>query len=525
MNFDDALAESGGFGRFQLRTILLMTLARVTLPFHFLLNNFVAAVPSHHCDIATLHDDGVFKNLSLEERLTVTIPVQEDGTLSSCRMFAEPQYHLLLNSSNITGLHMVPCQNGWVYNNSIFESTIATQWDLVCDRRGLNQATATLFSVGLMLGAALFGHCSDRYGRKRMLLVSYVSTIIFGFASAFSDNFTMFAVMRFFTGVGLSGLNIISMVLCIEWVDIKRRTAVGILMSMDWGVASALLAVVAYFVTEWRHLTAILTTPLFLAMISWWWLPESARWLISNGKVRNAHFYLLKCAKLNRREKHVADIQPETLSRVLLEQNEYRKYSYLDLVRTSQMRRLALLTGAMWYGVACAYYGICLNITGFGVSIYLTQFIYGVIEIPAKLFIYCTLSKIGRKLSQIGSLVLTGTCLLCNIFIPEEMWLFRTVVAAMGKMFSDTSFIIVFLYTIELFPTVMRQNGIGYCSFMACVGQSVAPLIMLLEDVWVHLPSTIFCLVAFAAGISASLFPETQNVPLPETMKDIKETR
>lgn len=41
------------------------------------------------------------------------------------------------------------------------------------------------------------------------------------------------------------------------------------------------------------------------------WLPESARWLISNGKVNRAHFYLNKCAKCNNREEFMADLKPE----------------------------------------------------------------------------------------------------------------------------------------------------------------------------------------------------------------------
>lgn len=72
---------------------------------------------------------------------------------------------------------------------------------------------------------------------------------------------------------------------------------------------------------------------------------------------------------------------------------------------------------------------------------------------------------------------------------------------------------------------VYRQNGLGYSSFMARIGVSVSPLIMLLEELWVHLPSTVFCLLALIAGILASLLPETRNVRLPETVEDVEQTR
>lgn len=111
------------------------------------------------------------------------------------------------------------------------------------------------------------------------------------------------------------------------------------------------------------------------------WLPDSARWLMSNGQTQRAHYYLSKCAKINNREQFMTDLKPEVnfffftwsvvliikdwcpelwqtlpfpspsqfLTKVILVENENRKYSYLDLVRTPRIRRLALLTGIVWY--------------------------------------------------------------------------------------------------------------------------------------------------------------------------------
>lgn len=125
IKFENILAEVNDFGNFQLRTIVLMIVPRVTLSFHFLLNNLVATVPFPHCDISSLDD--VFRDLSLAERLIVSILVQEDGTPSSCWMFAEPQYHLLVNSSDVTDLITVLCQNGWVYDNTTYKFTLASE--------------------------------------------------------------------------------------------------------------------------------------------------------------------------------------------------------------------------------------------------------------------------------------------------------------------------------------------------------------------------------------------------------------
>ena len=71
------------------------------------------------------------------------------------------------------------------------------------------------------------------------------------------------------------------------------------------------------------------------------------------------------------------------------------------------------------FGVAFTYYGISLNITGFGLNIYLTQFLYAFIEMPGKVGVYYFLNKVGRKPGQVWALLLTGLCLLINMWIPK----------------------------------------------------------------------------------------------------------
>ncbi|KAJ8384783.1 hypothetical protein AAFF_G00198690 [Aldrovandia affinis] len=358
-----------------------------------------------------------------------------------------------------------------------------------------------------------------------MLLVSYLSAIVSGLASAFSTSYIMFSVMRFLTGLTITGIAIISMVLCVEWVDIEHRTFIGVFVSMDWTLSSMMLSGVAYLVNDWRWLVVTVTSPLLLAVITWWWVPESARWLIANGQLEKAHVYLEKCARMNNRRNFMTDIKPESLANVVVVERGNRNYSYLDLVKTPKMRKLALLTGTVWYGVALTYYGISLNITGFGLNIYLTQFIYGAIEMPAKILIYYSLDSIGRRQSQVGTLVLTGVCIAINLLIPKDMWMFRTIIAVLGKGFSEASFTTIYLYTAEIYPTVLRQNGLGYNSFVARLGVSISPLIILLEDVWSPLPKVIFCAVALFSGMVTSFLPETLNVRLPETIEDIEQTR
>uniref|UniRef100_A0A8B9RVU4 Solute carrier family 22 member 7 n=1 Tax=Accipiter nisus TaxID=211598 RepID=A0A8B9RVU4_9AVES len=487
MKFEDLLLEIDGFGKFQILILFILCLPRMNLPMHFLLHNFLAATPSHHCAIP--HQEA-FVNLTTEEVLLISIPREPDGTFKSCEMFSQPQFHLLLNSSLQPENNSIiqQCQHGWVYDHSQFTSTISTQWDLVCEQRGLNQATATFFFIGVTMGAVVFGYLSDRFDPFQA--VPPGQTVALSWRRR-PGTLPCFALVkqpcRPLPGevlrvppercLPLAGM---------EWVDVEHRTFSGILTSMFWSIGNMLLAAVAYLVREWRWLLVAVTGPNSVFSPRSRWVPESARWLIANGKVKRA-----------RRSRHMFFLS-----------------HFLSLSPSPHT--------PCRFGVAFSYYGMSMNLTGFGLNMYLSQFVFGFIEIPAKMIMYVLVNRVGRRQSQAWALILTGLCIGANIVIPKRKILF---LAIMGKGFSEAAFTTAFLYTCELYPTVLRQNGMGYSSFMARLGGALAPLVFLLDEVWTSLPEVTYCGVAVCCGLVAFLLPETLHVRLPEGIEDIEKTQ
>ncbi|XP_069092480.1 solute carrier family 22 member 7-like isoform X2 [Pleurodeles waltl] len=414
MKFEDLLLEVGGFGRFQIITLLLMAIFRVTPAFLYLLGNFVAVVPPHRCALQDL-----FGNLTEERLILINIPRELDGTFSSCKMYREAQWHILKNSTwgppNASAMQI--CQNGWDYDHSQFSSTIATEWDLVCEQKWLNKASSTFFFIGVMVGSILIGYLSDR------------------------------------------------------------------------------------------------------------WLPESPRWLLSKGKVKETYALLVRCSSVNGQAHVSPSINMEVLSKVAEEENTGKHYSFIDLFRTPVLRKVSICVTCAWFGASFSYYGISFNITGFKLDIYMTQFLYGAIEIPFKLGLYIFLKKAGRRHALAWSLLITGFCIGINIMIPVSFGVLRTIIAVMGKGFSGASFAAIYLFSAELYPTILRQNGCGFSAFVGRIGSSVAPLILLLDEVWKPLPQVIYCSVAVASGLITYCLHETLNMRLPETVKDIENTR
>ncbi|XP_014692897.3 solute carrier family 22 member 7 isoform X2 [Equus asinus] len=526
MGFEELLEEVGGFGPFQLRNVALLALPRMLLPLHFLLPIFLAAVPAHRCALPGAPANFSHQDLWLEAHL----PREPDGTLSSCLRFTHPQ---ALPNTTLEGEGQsagelegepstVPCPQGWEYDRSEFSSTIATEWDLVCEQKGLNRAASTFFFAGVLVGAVAFGYLSDRFGRRRLLLVAYVSVLVLGLASAASVSYIMFAITRTLTGVALAGFTIIVMPLELEWLDVRHRTVAGVLSSTFWTGGMMLLALVGYLIRDWRWLLLAVTLPCALGIISLWWVPESARWLLTQGRVAEAHVYLVRCARLNGRPLSEDGLSQEALSKVAAGERGVRRPSYLDLFRTPRLRYISLCCMVMWFGVNFSYYGLSLDVSGLGLNVYHTQLLFGVVELPAKLLVYVLVRHVGRRLTQAGMLLGSALALGLGLLVSSEVGSWGVALAVMGKGFSEGAFTTAYLFTSELYPTVLRQTGLGLTALVGRLGGSLAPLAALLDEVWLPLPKLAYGGIALLAACTALLLPETRQAQLPETIQDVE---
>ena len=66
------------------------------------------------------------------------------------------------------------------------------------------------------------------------------------------------------------------------------------------------------------------------------------------------------------------------------------------------------------------------------------------------------------------SLALSGTLLLCVTLIPKSQAHLVVAAAIVGKFFITISFAIVYMFSTELFPTVLRTTGAGYTYILGC---------------------------------------------------------
>ncbi|XP_077403600.1 solute carrier family 22 member 6 [Vanacampus margaritifer] len=531
MPFGDLLEQVGSTGRFQIVHVTLLCIPVLLMASHNLLQNFVAAVPPHHC---SAHANISQLQLSPQEILTVTVPLDQTGKHQSCQRYVAPQWHLLDKNGTLKqeGLEeydleasLQECTDGWSYNMTGMTSSIIAEWDLVCDLRSLKQMGQTVYMGGVLVGSIVLGSLADRFGRRILLIISHLLMAVAGTCATFSTSFPMFCLCRFGCGMALSGLGLNTFSLIVEWIPTRVRTGVGTLTGYCYTLGQLLLAANAYFIRDWRWLTLAVSSPFYVFFIYSWWFHESSRWLVLSQNYDKAIENLKSVAKINGRREEGDKIDIKMVQESMKKEMSCSQGSYtvLDLFRTPTMRSMTICLSAVWLSTSFAYYGLAMDLQKFGVDFYLIQVIFGAVDIPAKVVITVTMSFIGRRPSQSGALILAGITVLINLMVPYDHQTLRTSLAVVGKGCLAASFNCCYLYSGELFPTIIRQNGMGWVSMMARVGAMVAPMVLLSGDYIPWLPGLIYGGAPIISGVAAIFLPETLGSPLPDTIQDVED--
>nr|CDJ80455.1 Major facilitator superfamily MFS-1 domain containing protein [Haemonchus contortus] len=422
------------------------------------------------------------------------------------------------------------------YKTDVMHETIVTDWNLVCDDYFMKGHAHLFYSFGYLVGCVVGGMASDNFGRKPTVIGFGILSSMFGVFLPYTTYYPMFLFIRFCSAICNEAADLAAYTLCMEITGTRYRAMVGSMLQVPWAMGYALLALIAYLAKSWKTVQVIAAGLHFGAVLLICSLPESPRWLMVKERVNEAEEVIRKACRTPPFPFNLCRINkgslPSDLELVCHREkrlNKKGKVGMLDLFKTPELRFRTITVCIVFMATALVYYGLVIALSDqsapgrvlFTGNFFLNNAVAGAIEIPT-LFCCVWLMKFGRKKAQMLTLVCGGISIIVAMAaVISENFMFALSFMMIGKICIQGAFNILYIFTSELYPTIIRNSAVGMTSMVARFGSGVSSYIALLSINSLPItPMIIFAIFSLFAGMLVSVLPETSEKPLPETLDD-----
>ncbi|XP_029642872.1 solute carrier family 22 member 7-like [Octopus sinensis] len=437
------------------------------------------------------------------------------------------------------------CINGYNYGDEKY-SSVVSEWDLVCDKAGLAELTQTLYAVGGVVGSLSMPYFSDTRGRKPILVLSGILTLIVSVGSSFSPNYIVFTVLRGLEGIFIQGLSVSCFTIMLEHFPVSSKTLMCGLTGVVWGSCVVPFGPIAYLFRNynWRINNIVFSATHAIVFFQFWFLEESLRWVVTNGFVERSKKIIKRAAKYNGVDfdrvwgnNLMSSLIPlmSTGNRKgtpskedLTQQAEIKEEGFHTIFQDPLARRITIIIFLIGLSNSLTYYGIYLTSSALAGDHYLNFFLVSITEVVANLLMAMLLFKLQRRSTMALFQCLSGVSLLCAVLVNnfgkggKVLSIINTVCSMMGMFGISASYCVIWLYTPEVYPTNLRNIGLGFLTLCGSIGSMISPFsrILMLYVPW--LPGTIFAVGSLASVCLLIFMPETQHLQMPTTMNDVR---
>lgn len=529
-DWDDVWRRIKPMGKWQWIAVLQLATPPLFGIYILLMQMFIGTNFEHHCQLPA----ALLDNFTVDQSKQLSIPKGE-----SCAMY-DIDYESLAGTGSfdealeqLNGLGEMPTRpcDEWYFNKSsqAYQSSIQEDFSLVCDRAILLPTVQSLVMVGFSFGVLFWGVISDRFGRRPVLLIAAVGGIVGGVVIAYATSYNMFVISRVAHQFVIISTSNVGYTLAMEVSgSASARSIAGNFIWLPGTVSVIALAVSAYYVQQWRNLVLVQTIAGAVLLIYFFLLPESPLWLAANGRLDSARRTLRKAAKTNGRTEHFpADADISALgANAKGEKSEGRLHDVIQLFGTPRLFVRTCVIIILWIVNAGVYYGIAFYAVNLGGNIYVNVALGGLVEIPAYLLSMLIYARFARRWPLALLFAACSACCFGVAFIDanDQMDAYPVtviVLATAGRFFISVSFSMTYLYSAELYPTVLRAAGMGVSSFLGRSGSIGAPYIQYYGDLyWSPLTQMVFGACSLAACFLTMSLPETRNIALAQTIED-----
>ncbi|WP_392560727.1 MFS transporter [Orbus mooreae] len=345
---------------------------------------------------------------------------------------------------------------GWLFDAmdvgllSFILAALKLDWDLTAGELGL---IGSVNSIGMAIGAFIFGIYADKKGRKSAFLITLLMFSIASGLSAFAWGLGSLLVLRFFIGMGLGGELPVASTLVSESVEPAVRGRIIVLLESFWAVGWILAALIAYFLIPlpsigWRGAMIICALPAFYALYLRTGLPDSPIY-----------------DSLNSAEKK------ESI------------YTKLITLLSPQYRKSSIMLWIVWFCVVFSYYGMFLwlpsvmmlkgftLVQSFGYVLIMT-----LAQLPGYFSVAWLIERVGRK--WVLATYLLGTLSSAYLFGLAESANLLLLYGALLSFFNLGAWGAMYAYTPEQYSTKIRATGAGMAAAIGRIGGILGPLLV-----------------------------------------------
>ncbi len=322
-------------------------------------------------------------------------------------------------------------------------------------------------SIGMAIGALVFGLLADRVGRKPVLVLTVLLFSLASGLSAVAAGLGVFLVLRFLVGAGLGGELPVASTLVSESVVAARRGRTVVLLESFWAVGWIVAALISYFIIPgygWRLALFVSALPAFYAIYLRYGLRDSTGYLVQRTGPRTS-----------------------VLQRVA------------QVWSKPYVRRTVMLW-VLWFCVVFSYYGMFLwlpsvvALKGFSmVKSFQYVLIMALAQLPGYFTAAWLIEKWGRKwvlivylLGTAASAYFFGAATSLPLLLTSGILLSFFNLGAWGAMYA---------YSPEQYPTAIRATGTGMAAAFGRIGGIVGPLLvgyLIVQDLSISVIFTIF---------------------------------
>ncbi|MEV5749389.1 MFS transporter [Actinoallomurus sp. NPDC052308] len=381
---------------------------------------------------------------------------------------------------------------------------------------------ATVYLLGEVAGALIFGRLSDRLGRRKLFIATLGLYLAANALTALSFNYGIFLLFRFIAGMGIGGEYAAIHSAIDELIPARYRGRVDLAVSGTYWFGAILASLSTYVLLSpdllpenlgWR--IAFFIGPLIGVAI---WtlrrtLPESPRWQLMHGRAEEAEETV---AHIEREveasghrlppvdESRYLDVHPhESVSFLTVGRTLFREYPSRSLLGATLMISQSFLYNAIFftYGLVLShFYGVADH----DVPKYFFAFAAG--NLLGPLLLGPLFDTIGRKRMIAGTYLLSGTLLAVSGYLfklGELSALTQTILWSVIFFIASAAASSGYLTVSEIFPLELRAQAIALFFAIAQVFGALGPTIFgaLIGDKDHPDPGRLFVAYLIAAGI------------------------